>query len=249
LLNEHTLTQLRALRLDGMIHALQEAAWTSSSAALNFAERFGMLVQHEIDWRDGKRVARLLKAARLKDSSACIEDIDWRSSRGLDRGLISELATCDWLRRGHNVLVTGATGVGKTWIACALAQRAARGGFSVLYARCSRLLEELRIAHGDGSFARRLAQLARIDLLVLDDLALKPLVPGEQNDLLELLDDRVGVRSTLITSQLEVKLWHTWLADPTVADAILDRLVHSAHRIALKGESLRRKPRKAGESA
>jgi DNA replication protein DnaC len=127
------------------------------------------------------------------------------------------------------LLVTGATGVGKTWIACALAQHAARGGFNVLYARCSRLLEELRIAHGDGSFARRLAQLARIDLLVLDD--------------------RVGVRSTLITSQLEVKLWHTWLADPTVADAILDRLVHSAHRIARKGESLRGKSCKAGESA
>lgn len=249
MLNEHTLTQLRALRLDGMIHALADGAVAASAATLSFDERLGMLVQHEIDWRDGKRVARLLKAAKLKDSSACIEDIDWRGSRGLDRGLITELATCDWLRRGHNVLVTGATGVGKTWIACALAQRAARCGFSVLYARCSRLLEELRIAHGDGSFARRLAQLARIDLLVLDDLALKPLVPGEQNDLLEVLDDRIGTRSTLITSQLEIKLWHAWLTDPTVADAILDRLVHSAHRIALKGESLRKRPRKGGESA
>jgi len=208
-----------------------------------------MLVQHEIDWRDGKRVARLLKAAKLKDSSACIEDIDWRTSRGLDRGLVTELVTCDWLRRGHNVLITGATGVGKTWLSCALAHHAARSGFSVAYTRCSRLLEKLRIAHGDGSFARRLAQLARIDLLVLDDLGLKPLVPGEQNDLLELLDDRIGSRATLITSQLEVKLWHAWLTDPTVADAILDRLVHSAQRIALKGESLRKRPRKAGESA
>lgn len=249
MLKEHTLTQLRALRLDGMLQALAEGAPAASAAALSFDERIALLVQHEIDWREGKRVARLLKAAKLKDSSACVEDIDWRASRGLDRGLVTELASCDWLRRGHNLLVTGATGVGKTWIACALAQCAARRGFSVLYVRCSRLLEELRIAHGDGSFGRRLAQLARIDLLVLDDLALKPLVPGEQNDLLELLDDRIGTRSTLITSQLEIKLWHAWLADPTVADAILDRLVHSAHRIALKGESLRKRPRKPGESA
>jgi DNA replication protein DnaC len=243
-----TLTQLRALRLDGMAHALQDSALSASAAALSFEQRLAMLVQHEIDWRDGKRVARLLKAARLKVSGACLEDIDWRGSRGLDRGVLSELATCDWLRRGHNVLLTGATGVGKTWIACALAQQAARCGFSVLYARCARLLEELRIAHGDGSFPRRLAQLARIDLLVLDDFALQPLVPGEQNDLLEVLDDRLGARATLITSQLDVKLWHAWLADPTVADAILDRLVHSAHRIALKGESLRKQPLKSGSA-
>lgn len=131
MLNEHTLTQLRALRLDGMVHALADGAVAASAATLSFDERLGMLVQHEIDWRDGKRVARLLKAAKLKDSSACIEDIDWRGSRGLDRGLIAELATCDWLRRGHNVLVTGATGGGKTRVACALAQRAARCGFSV----------------------------------------------------------------------------------------------------------------------
>ena len=146
MLNEHTLSQLRALRLDGMVHARQNGAVAASAAGLSFDERFGMLVQHEIDWRNGKRAARLRKAAKLKDSSACVEDIDWRASRGLDCGLVTELATCDWLRRGHNVLVTGATGVGTTWSACALAQRAARCGFGVLYARCSRLLEELRIA-------------------------------------------------------------------------------------------------------
>lgn len=248
MLTEHTLTQLRALRLDGMAHALQNGAAASAEATLGFDERLAMLVQQEIDWRDGKRVARLLKAAKLKHSGASLPDIDWRASRGLDRGLINELSTCDWLRRGHNVLLTGATGLGKTWLACALAHHAARCGFSVLYVRCSRLLEELRIAHGDGSFARRLAQLARIELIVLDDFALTPLVPGEQNDLLELLDDRIGLRSTLITSQLDVKHWHAWLADPTVADAILDRLVHSAHRIALKGETLRKSARRS-ESA
>lgn len=244
MLTEHTLTQLRALRLDGMLHALQDAALDTVAAALPFDERLSMLVQREVDWRDDKRIVRLLKAARLKVSAACVEDIDWRGSRGLDRPLIASLAGGDWLRHGHNVLMTGPTGVGKTWLACALAQQAARCGFSVLYARAPRLLEELRIAHGDGSFNRRLTQLARIDLLVLDDFAIAPIIPPERSDLLELLDDRVGVKSTLVTSQLPVSAWHQWLDDPTLADAILDRVVHSAHRIELKGESLRKRPAK-----
>ena len=242
MLNEHTLEQLRTLHLDGMVHALQDPASTSAAASLPFEQRLALLVQRELDWRDGKRLTRLLKAARLKISSACIEDIDWRASRGLDRALISALAGGHWLRHGHNVLITGATGVGKTWLACALAQQAARLGFSVLYARAPRLLEELRVAHGDGSFARRLSQLARIDLLALDDFAIAPITPGERNDLLELLDDRVGARSMLITSQLPVNAWHAWLDDPTLADAILDRIVHAAHRIALKGNKSMRDP-------
>jgi DNA replication protein DnaC len=241
LLNEHTLDQLRGLRLDGMVHALADQATSSASAALAFDERLAMLVQREIDWRDGKRLARLLKAAKLKVGSACIEDIDWRGSRGLDRALIAALAGGDWLRHGHNVLITGATGVGKTWLCCALGQQAARSGFTVLYMRAPRLLEELRVAHGDGSFGRRLAQLARIDLLAIDDFAIAPITAAERNDLLELLDDRVGARATLITSQLPVTAWHEWLNDPTLADAILDRIVHGAHKIALKGESMRRK--------
>jgi DNA replication protein DnaC len=241
-LNDHTLEQLRTLHLDGMVHALQDPASTSAAASLPFEQRLALLVQREVDWRDGKRLTRLLKAARLKLSGACIEDIDWRASRGLDRALISALAGGDWLRHGRNVLITGATGVGKTWLACALAQQAARLGFTVLYARAPRLLEELRVAHGDGSFGRRLAQLARIDLLALDDFAIAPITPGERNDLLELLDDRVGARSTLITSQLPVNAWHAWLDDPTLADAILDRIVHAAHRIALKGNKSMRDP-------
>jgi DNA replication protein DnaC len=241
LLNEHTLDQLRGLRLDGMVCALADQATTAAAAEMAFEERLAMLVQREIDWRDGKRLARLLKAARLKVAGACIEDIDWRASRGLDRALVTALASCDWLRHGHNVLITGATGVGKTWLACALAQQAARAGFTVLYVRAPRLLEELRVAHGDGSFARRLAQLARIDLLSIDDFAIAPVTAAERNDLLELLDDRVGTRATLITSQLPVTAWHEWLNDPTLADAILDRIVHAAHRIALKGESMRKK--------
>jgi DNA replication protein DnaC len=241
LLNEHTLDQLRGLRLDGMVHALADQATSAAAAALAFDERMALLVQREIDWRDGKRLARLLKAAKLKVGSACIEDIDWRGSRGLDRALITALAGGDWLRHGHNVLITGATGVGKTWLCCALAQQAARSGFTVLYMRAPRLLEELRVAHGDGSFGRRLAQLARIDLLAIDDFAIAPIAAAERNDLLELLDDRVGTRATLITSQLPVTAWHEWLDDPTLADAILDRIVHGAHKIALKGESMRRK--------
>lgn len=241
MLNEHTLDQLRGLRLDGMVHALADQATSAAATELGFEERLAMLVQREIDWRDGKRLARLLKAAKLKVASACIEDIDWRGSRGLDRSLVTTLAGCDWLRHGRCVLITGATGVGKTWLACALAQQAARSGFTVLYMRAPRLLEELRVAHGDGSFGRRLAQLARIDLLAIDDFAIAPVTAAERNDLLELLDDRVGTRATLITSQLPVSAWHEWLNDPTLADAILDRIVHAAHKIALKGESMRRK--------
>ena len=239
MLTEHTLTQLRSLRLDGMVRAIEEQATSTAATALGFDARLTLLVQSEIAWRDDRRVQRLLKAAKLKVSSACIEDINWRASRSLDRSLVATLAGGDWLRNAQNLLITGMTGCGKTWLACALAHQAARSGFSVLYTRAARLFDELRVAHGDGSFARRLAQLAKLDLLVIDDFAISPMGAAERNDLLELLDDRVGTRSTLITSQLPVKAWHTYLDDPTLADAILDRVVHSSHKIELKGKSLR----------
>ena len=234
MLNEHTLDQLRSLRLDGMIRAIEEQATSTVAAALPFDDRLTLLVQREIAWRDDRRVARLLKAAKLKVSSACVEDINWRASRALDRDLIATLAGGDWLRKARNLLISGATGSGKTWLACALAHQAARMGFSVLYVRAARLFDELQVSHGDGSFARRLTQLAKLDLLVIDDFAISPMGPAERNDLLELLDDRIGSRSTLITSQLPVKAWHTYLNDPTLADAILDRIVHSSHKIDLK---------------
>ncbi len=240
MLNEHTMNQLRSLRLDGMVRAVEEQAVSRAAAELPFDDRLTLLVQREIAWRDDKRVARLLKAAKLKVASACVEDINWRASRALDRGLIAALAGGDWLRHARNLLICGATGSGKTWLACALAHQAARTGFSVLYVRAARLFDELQVAHGDGSFARRLTQLAKLDLLVIDDFAISPMGPAERNDLLELLDDRIGSRSTLITSQLPVKAWHTYLNDPTLADAILDRVVHSSHKIELKStKSLR----------
>ena len=200
MLNEHTLDQLRTLRLDGMLHAIEQQAISAAASELPFDDRLTMLVQREVDWRDDKRVARLLKAARLKVSAACIEDINWRASRSLDRSLIATLAGGDWLRHARNLLITGATGCGKTWLACALAHQAARAGFSVLYVRAARLFDELQVAHGDGSFARRLTQLAKLDLLLIDDFAIAPIGAAERSDLLELLDDRVGTHSTLITS-------------------------------------------------
>lgn len=235
----HTLDQLKQLRLDGMLAALDDPATQAAATGLGFADRLSLLVQREVDWRDARRLARLLKKAKLKVSSACIQEILWRDSRHLDRDLMTALASCDWVRHAQPILITGATGTGKTWLACALARQAATCGFAVLYTRTTRLLQELRVAQGDGSFTRRLAQLARINVLVLDDFAGAPLETAERTDLLELLDDRVGTQATVITSQLPVDSWHAWIDDPAVADAILDRIVHRSHRIPLAGPSLR----------
>lgn len=241
MLIQHTLTQLKSLKLDGMARALEEQQTLPTSQELAFEDRLGLLVEREIVWRDNRRLERLLRQAKLKQAQACMEDIDYRVSRGLDKRLMVTLAGCDWIRRSQNVLLTGPTGAGKTWLACALGNQACRQGFSVMHVRVPRLLEQLRIAHGDGSFGKALAQLAKIDVLLLDDWGLTPLLSSERHDLLEVVDDRVNARSTVITSQLPVEHWHAWLNDPALADAILDRLVHASHRIALKGESLRKK--------
>lgn len=241
MMTQHTLTQLKTLKLDGMARAFEEQLLTTSAAGLAFEERMGLLVDREIAWRDSKRLDRLLKAAKLKFPQACLEDIDYRPGRALDKRLMATLAGGDWVRNAQNLIFTGATGVGKSWLACAFGNQAARQGFSVFYVRASRLFEDLRIAHGDGSFGRRLIQIAKTDVLILDDWGLSPLDQSARTDLLEVIDDRVGTRSSIITSQLPVDHWHGYLNDPTLADAILDRLVHQAHKIALKGESLRKK--------
>lgn len=241
MLTQQTITRLHALKLDGMARAFEEQIGQPAAHGLAFEERFGLLVDRESAWRDTRRLERLLKQARLKYPSACMEDIDVRTTRGLDARLLASLSNCDWVRGGQSVIATGATGLGKTWIACALGNQAARQGFSVLYTRFARLLEELRIAHGDASFSRRLNQLAKTDVLILDDWALAPIGQSERTDLLELLDDRSTGKSTIITSQLPVDRWHDYFNDPTLADAILDRVIHQSHRVALKGESLRRK--------
>ena len=221
------------------------AAWDEQNksvemTALSFDERLGLLVDAEWLARENKRVARSLKEAKLRLGQACIEGIDYPPRRELDKATIRQLASCTWVREHQAVVITGATGVGKTYVACALAQQACRKGHRAMYRRASRLLDELRMARADGSYARLLARLARVDVLVIDDFALAPMTESERTDLLEVLEDRHELRSTIITSQLAPSSWHAYLAEPTLADAICDRVLHQAHRIALKGPSRRK---------
>ena len=240
MLIEQTVQTLNALRLPGMATAFAEQQTSAAAMSLSFDERFALLVDREYTWRENRRVSRLLREAKLKVSQACIEDVQYGAGRKLDKSLIAQLASCQWIHAHQNLILTGATGCGKTWLACALGNAACRQGLSVVYVRAPRLFEELRIAHGDGSFSKRLSALAKADLLILDDWGLASLDQSGRNDLLEVLDDRVGTRSTVITSQLPVEHWHAYLNDPTLADAILDRVLHSAHKLALAGESLRK---------
>jgi DNA replication protein DnaC len=181
-----------------------------------------------------------LRAAKLRQQ-ACVEDVDYRHQRGLDRTLVATLTNCDWIRAQHNLHITGPTGTGKSWLACAFGNQACRQGLSVRYERTSRLLDQLRVARGDGSYPKLPRQLARVELLILDDFGLKPLTQTERHDLLEVIEDRHGVHSTLLTSQLPVRAWHEYLNEPTVADALLDRLLNGAHRLELTGDSMRKK--------
>jgi len=239
MLVQTTLDTLNRLKLYGMAAALSEQLTQSAAATLAFEERLGLLVDREVLYRDNRRLTRLLQVAQLKHRNACVEDIDFRGSRGLDRSQMASLASCDWIRNAQNLLIHGATGAGKTWLGCALAQQACRQGLSALYMRAPRLFDELTVGHADGSFRKRLAAIAKVNVLLIDDFAIAPMGARERADLLEILDDRVGTRSTIITSQLHLDHWHDYIGDPTLADAILDRLVHSAHKIHLKGESMR----------
>jgi DNA replication protein DnaC len=239
MLTTPTLEALRRLALPGMARAFAEQLERSEYWSLSFEERLGLLVDREVLDRDNRRLERNLKAARLR-TSACIEDLDFTHSRGLDRAVVLRLAEAAWVADHRNVLVIGPTGVGKTYVACALAQAALRRGHRALYLRVPRLLDELVLARADGRLPRLLTAWGKIDVLVLDDLGLQPMAPARAADLLEVIEDRHGLRSTIVTSQLPVAHWHEALGDPTIADAILDRLVHSAYRIELRGDSLRR---------
>lgn len=239
MLTQKTVDRLHQMRLWGMSEAFVAQLQKPDYQELSFEERLGLLVDQEWTYRQNRRLARLLRQARLR-LPACLEDVDHRHPRGLDRALLRSLATCDWLRARQNVLITGPTGVGKTFIACALANATCRQDFTARYYRAPRLLAELGIARGDGSYPRLLNQLAKTDLLVLDDWGLAPFTDTQGRDLLEVVDDRAQAHSTIVASQLPVENWHGLMSDPTVADAILDRLVHNAHKIALRGESMRK---------
>ena len=235
----HTLAQLRDLKLAGMAAAVEEQLSTGASSALSFEERLALMVDREVHHRSDKKQVALLKRARLKYPQACIEDVDGRAGRGFERPALMSLALSRWVEDGTAILITGATGSGKSWLGCALAQYACRRGHSALYLRTPRLAEELRILHGNGGFSRWLAALARTEVLLLDDWGLAALDGPARSDLLEVIDDRAGTRATIITSQLPVEHWHAWIGDATIADAILDRLLSRCHRLALKGKSLR----------
>jgi len=238
-LNHQTIEGLYALKLAAMASGLAEQAESASHQALSFDERLGLLVDRELAERENRRLQRYLKAAKLR-TNAVVEDIDFRRRRGLERAAILGLAESGWVAKHHNVAVVGPTGVGKTFLACALANCAIRRGHTALYLRASRMLDELAVARVDGRFARLTASWARIDLVVIDDFLLRPLTPDQAADVLEVIEDRAGLRSTIITSQLPIGLWHEAMGEPTVADAVLDRLLAKLHRIELEGESMRR---------
>ena len=240
MLRHPTIEKLHELRLSGMAAALTEQQGLADIEAMSFEERLGLLVERESSVRESRQTTARLRRAKLKFPDAVPEDIDYRSARGLDRGLIGQLLTCNWIRERNSTVIIGATGLGKTWLSCALANQACRQGFSTLYLKMPRLNEDLAIAHGSGRYARLLAQWAKTDVLLMDDFAMAPMSDGAVRDLLEILDDRHGHRSTLVTSQIPIENWHAVLGDPTLADAILDRLVHNTYRVNLSGESMRK---------
>ncbi len=234
-----TLDQLRSLRLEGMAKALEEQLQMSDIGDLPFEDRLALLIDREATERASRRLQTRLRKAKLRHKNACVEDVDYRSRRKLDKGLFLALASCEWITQKRNVLITGPTGIGKTYLACALAQKACRVGYTVQYLRMPRLFADLRLAHADGRYPKLMAGLAKTHLLVLDDWGLAPLNDADRRELLEILEDRYDLRATMVTSQLAVDDWHDSIAHPTLADAILDRLIHNAYPIELRGKSMR----------
>lgn len=247
MLTHPTVDKLHQLRLPGMARAFTTQLSQPDMEALSFEERLGLLVEEESTVRDAARLKTRLRSAALRQS-ACLEDIDYRHPRGLDKALVKKLASGAWLREHLNCLITGATGVGKSYVACALAHQACRAGYRVRYLRLPRLLSEIEIARGDGRYRKVLNQLVRLDLIVLDDFGLTAFTDHNRRDLLELLEDRYERRSTLVTSQFPIEQWHGLIGDTTLADAILDRLIHNAYRIPLKGDSMRKRQSRLTDS-
>ena len=240
MLTHPTLDKLQTLKFTGMATALAEQMKMPDIDELAFEERLGLLIDREITERENRRLSSRLRRARLKHNAA-LEDIDYRHPRGLDKSLIQSLTACQWVKEHLNVLITGPTGVGKTWLACALAHKACREGYTAQYLRLPRLLQAIVIAKGDGRYPKLMASLAKTEVLILDDWGLAKLTAEHRRDLLEILEDRHGTRSNIATSQLPIEKWHDMIGDPTLADAILDRLVHNAYKINLKGESMRKR--------
>ncbi len=241
MLHHPTVERLHELRLFGMAAALADQQSQSSIDQLGFEERLGLLVEREASERQSRLTSARLRRAKLRFPDAVAEDIDYRTARGLDRALLARLLTGEWIRERQNLILVAPTGLWKSWLACALVNQACRQGFSAYYLRMPKFNEEMAIAHGSGGYAKLLAQWAKTDILLMDDLAMAPLTDAARRDLLEVLDDRHALHSTIITSQIPVESWHAAIGDPTLADAILDRLVHNAHRLTLAGESMRKR--------
>jgi DNA replication protein DnaC len=240
MLTEPMMDKLAAMRLHGMVDALQAQQQDPQAGELSFHERLAILVDHQWTWRENQALGRRMKAAKLR-SNACVEEIDFRASRGLDRSVIRALAQqSSWVAKHENIFVMGPTGVGKSFVACALAQKACRDGYSVYYARAQSLFRDLALARADGSLRHLLARLGRIDVIVIDDWAMAPMAESERREFWEICEERYQRRSTVLTSQLPIGRWHEQIGDPTLADGILDRLVHNAHRIEMKGDSMRK---------
>jgi DNA replication protein DnaC len=241
MLQQPMIEKLQALKLHGMIEGLEQQEQDDATRGLNFQDRLALLIDRQWTWRQNQVLARRLHASRLK-GTACVENIDYRAERGLSRSVIRALAQdSTWVKNHEHIFVLGPTGVGKSYVASALAQKACRDGYSVYYARAATLFRDMNLARADGSLRQLLRRLSRIDVLVVDDWVMTPLSEGERRDFWEIAEDRYQTRSIILTSQMPVSRWHEQIGDPTLADAILDRLVHNAHRIEMRGESMRKK--------
>jgi len=242
MLKEQTLNKLNELGLQAMARSFEEKSLRPDHRDLSFEEFFGLVIDDEYIYRQNQRLNRLLQLARLKFPSACLEDVDYKASRGLIKSKIISLQNNEWLENHQNILLTGPTGVGKSYLACAFGQWACRNGYSTLYCRWPRLLGDILSARGEGNYLRHLQKLAKVKLLIIDDFGLNPLSDADRKDFLEVIEDRYTTRSTIIASQLPIKDWHAYIGDPTMADAICDRLLHVSHKFEMKGGSMRKKP-------